>query len=266
MARKRYTAAQKAEAVALARVSGAGHAAEQLGIDVRTIRAWVGAAGDPPELDGTAAGWQQLLDLAHSQVVSALTGGKVRPKDAAVIAAISERNLREIEKHEGRRASDEQGAIAARDAYFDWLVDRIELPDEIEDAIFTEYEQAFLAIQSELLGRANAELPADRPTAAWNPEGSHRLALLHWYNDAEDTPAGDVLEWAREQTTVIIEEHGSLLGWYHWSEAVTERDKVIRQRADVLWREGGMRLHEAEAFVREHLADDLRIPEPGAFS
>ena len=106
MARKRYTPAQQAEAVAIARSAGAKYAAEHLGMDVRTVRSYLDAAGDPPELDGTASGWKQLIDLAQSQVVAALTSGKVRPKDAAVIAAIAERNLRTIEDRAERKRAD----------------------------------------------------------------------------------------------------------------------------------------------------------------
>jgi hypothetical protein len=98
-----YSGAQKREAVALARAAGAEYAAESLGVDPRTVRKWLEAAGDPPELDGTAAGWTQLLDLAQSQVATALASGKVRPKDAAVIAAIAERNLRQLADREKRK-------------------------------------------------------------------------------------------------------------------------------------------------------------------
>jgi hypothetical protein len=90
-----YTAAQKAEAVALATVIGAEGAATELGMDVRTVRGWAGRAGKAPELAAPTGGWQNLLDLAMAKVASALAGNKVRPKDAAVIAGIASRNVRE---------------------------------------------------------------------------------------------------------------------------------------------------------------------------
>ncbi len=43
-----YTATQKAEAVALARVVGAQEAANRLGMEVRAVRNWSKAAGVSP--------------------------------------------------------------------------------------------------------------------------------------------------------------------------------------------------------------------------
>ena len=102
LVRKSVTNAQRQDAVALAAVVGIEAAASQLGWDRRTVRSWCEKAGKRPELDGSAAGWTQLLDLAQSQVATALASGKVRPKDAAVIAAIAERNLRQLVDREKR--------------------------------------------------------------------------------------------------------------------------------------------------------------------
>jgi hypothetical protein len=93
-----YTLQQKAEAVALASVLGAEGASEQLGIDVRTVRSWAAKAGKGPELAVPTSAWQKLLDLAMARVGSALSTGNVRPKDAAVIAGIAQRNVREPEE------------------------------------------------------------------------------------------------------------------------------------------------------------------------
>lgn len=90
--RKAYSPAQIAEAVSLATIVGAEAAARQLGIDPRTIRGWMERAGKAPADALTSPDWQQLGDLARSQVAASLASGKVRPKDAAVIAAIASRN------------------------------------------------------------------------------------------------------------------------------------------------------------------------------
>ena len=87
----------------MARVAGADAAAQSLGIDPRTVRKWSDQAGNRPELDGSAEGWQRLLDLAQSKVAVALASDKVRPKDAAVIAAIAERNLRQLADRSEKR-------------------------------------------------------------------------------------------------------------------------------------------------------------------
>jgi len=62
--RKRYSPEQMREAVALARVAGAEVAADTLSIDPRTVRGWLGKAGEPPELQGSASQWSQALELA----------------------------------------------------------------------------------------------------------------------------------------------------------------------------------------------------------
>jgi hypothetical protein len=108
LARVAYSGEQRREAVALGRVAGAEAAARTLGIDPRTIRRWSEQAGDRAELDGTAEGWQRFLDLAQSKVAVALSSGKVRPKDAAVIAAIAERNLRQLADRSERRVAEPQ--------------------------------------------------------------------------------------------------------------------------------------------------------------
>jgi hypothetical protein len=79
-----------------------------LGIDPRTVRKWSAQVGDRPELDGSAEGWQRLLHLAQSRVAVALASGKVRPKDAAVIAAIAERNLRQLADRSEKREPEPQ--------------------------------------------------------------------------------------------------------------------------------------------------------------
>jgi transposase-like protein len=75
--RKAYTLAQQQEAVALARVAGAELAAEQLGIDPRTVRKWLAAAGHRPELDGSASQWRSALELAQAKLSARLASGTV---------------------------------------------------------------------------------------------------------------------------------------------------------------------------------------------
>src|SRR5262245_60102209 len=106
--RKQYTPQQRAEIVALAVVAGAETAATKHGADVRSVRKWMVAAGHTPASLVEPAGWRQLLDLAQAQVAGALAAGNVRAKDAAVIAAIAERNLRQLDDPERRQAEPQE--------------------------------------------------------------------------------------------------------------------------------------------------------------
>jgi hypothetical protein len=204
----------------LARVAGAEAAGQSLGIDPRTIRRWAAQAGDAPELDGSAEGWQRLLDLAQSRVAVALTADKVRPKDAAVIAGIAERNLR-------RPAPDVQtSAIAAKETFVDWLVDTVSAePVESEEA-FATLEAAIDDVVPMLLRRANAETDL-----ATQPPSPHRVALLAWHSGRPEIEAGDVLEWAQRQVLEVIETHGSLTAWHEFQQAEDEAEHA-RQEAE----------------------------------
>jgi hypothetical protein len=82
-----------AEAVALGSIVGAEAASKQLGIGPSAIRRWMARAGKTPADAIASADWAQLGEMARAQVASALLAGKVRPKDAAVIAAMPDRNL-----------------------------------------------------------------------------------------------------------------------------------------------------------------------------
>jgi hypothetical protein len=93
--RKRYSLSKRAEVIADAVVTGAESTAIAHGLDVRTVRAWLATSGKAPAAEVNPEGWRSLMDLALSKVNVALVGGHVRPKDAAVIAAIASRNIRE---------------------------------------------------------------------------------------------------------------------------------------------------------------------------
>jgi hypothetical protein len=92
-----------------------------MGCDIRYVRKLLDAAGDAPEVAGTIDQWRQVADVAHATVMGALTSGKVRPKDAAVIAAVAERNIRTGEAKS--REQSEQLAVDARETFLDWLFD-----------------------------------------------------------------------------------------------------------------------------------------------
>lgn len=111
--RKAYTAAQKAEAIALGVVMGAEGAAESLGMDPRTVRKWMAKAGKAPEIEAPETGWRSLLELAQAKVTTALTSGKVSPVQAATIAGIAARNIREPKAPSPDEATGEAFEIAA---------------------------------------------------------------------------------------------------------------------------------------------------------
>lgn len=243
MPRVTYSDAQRREAVALARVIGAEAASKQLGIGGKdTVRGWMLAAGDPPELQGSAEGWSRLLDLAQSKAEADLASGKLSAVQAASIAGIAERNLREIAKSKPEQAAT--SAVVAREGFYDWLVDTLTIPPPDD---WPAVESAVDHIQRELLVRANAE-----------PYQPHRTAMLAWFSGNE-REAGDILEWAQGQVADLIATHGSLVAWERWRQAIADREATIDARARVL-ATSGLRTHEAAAMARE-ISDDLPIPE-----
>src|SRR5262245_12254953 len=116
---KRHSSESKAEAVALAAIVGADAAAEQLGLGAPRIRAWSCAAGRTPADAIESADRKAPGELARAQVAKNLAAGKVRPKDAAVIAAIAQRNSEKVKEPEP--ADPEK---AAADQVVAWLMER----------------------------------------------------------------------------------------------------------------------------------------------
>lgn len=223
MPRRSYSPAQQAEAVALARSGGAELAAQQMGMDPRYVRKLLAKAGDPPELDGTADGWQRLLTLAQAKVESALLNPKLHPATAATIAGIAERNLAKLRD----RPATVDSAVAARDAFLDWMVENV--PDEVnDDASMDRLADTILDLKSTLLiDAANRE-----------PGQPHRAAILAWFSGRSEVDAGDVLDWAKAQVLAMLAEHGTILAWREHTDAQDERDRLIKARADRLVADG----------------------------
>lgn len=253
--RKAYTAAQKVEAIALAAVIGSKAAGKQLGIDWRTIRGWSGLAGSKPADAIEQATWQSLADLSIAKVQALVAAGKLRPVELATTAAIATRNASKEAK-----PLEVESSVAARDRFDDWIYEQVtdedwsrihaELPftdddlrddaaaERVIDAAVERASEVIDSVRVELLDRANAELPDDR--REHNPEGSHRLALLAWHNGRQDVPAGDILEWAQAQVLSILAEYETLTAFAASARAERHRERLIRDRAYVLFHEGGM--------------------------
>jgi transposase-like protein len=206
--RKAYTTAQKQEAVALARVMGAEAAGKQLGIDPRTIVKWVSQAGDRPELDGDAGTWQRLFDLAHARTEAALASGKLSAQATATVMAIAQRNLEKLRV----KPAPSESAVAAREGFYDWLEETTAAamgsdPAEIEATV-----DALESINRMLIVHANAE-----------PGMPHRPAILAWFSNRPETPAGDVGMWAREIVRGLLVQYGTLAAWHAAYVADEER-------------------------------------------
>lgn len=231
--RRSYSPAQQAEAVALARSGGAELAATTMGMDVRYVRKLLAKAGDPPELDGTADGWQRLLTLAQAKVESALLNPKLHPVTAATIGGIAERNLAKLRD----RPTPPDSAVAAREAFLDWMAETLPADDPTTmDRVW----DAVASLPSNLLiQRANAE-----------PGMPHRAAILAWFSGRPEVEAGDVLDWAKAQVLAMLAEHGTILAWREHTDAQDERDRLIKARADVL-ASSGMRPFEARQMAEE---------------
>jgi transposase-like protein len=211
-----YSHEFRARAVALARVIGAEAASKQLGIGGRdTVRRWMAAAGDPPELQGTAEGWQTVLTVAQSQVIDDLANGKVRAKDAAVIAAIADRNLEKVRSRPEPEPDDANDLLGA------WIIDHYPPHQRV---IAARVVDAALEDESRRLDAILAGPDADMP---------------------DPGPEPDFLEWAQERITAV----GDLDAWQVRYEAAEEakraRERDIVRRADALRRETGMAYHDA---------------------
>jgi hypothetical protein len=185
MGRIAYTNQQKAEAVALAVVVGVEHAADQLRIDRRTVRGWLEQAGKAPELAAPATGWEQLLALAQAKVAAALASGKVTPIQAATIAGISARNIRDRPPDEPAPTDVERhvdGVMARLDELY-----RPDGADIALSAIIEETDRVIAALD------AGAEPESDEPF--------DELAFV----------------------ASLIEHHGSLQEWRKWEMADDHR-------------------------------------------
>jgi transposase-like protein len=125
---RRYTNAQKAEAVALALHIGAEAAAAQLGMDRRAVMSWMEQAGKGPELAAPLEGWRALMALSLARTTALVASGKLTPVQMATIAGIAARNA----QREASRAPEAEPDPVAE------LVDRWEAwavqvrPDLIE--------------------------------------------------------------------------------------------------------------------------------------
>jgi hypothetical protein len=226
----RYSKAQQAEAVALAVVLGLSAASDQLGIPEDTVSSWMRKAGKSPADAIDPPSWKRVADLALAKAERMVAEGKMSAAQLLNVVTMAQKGAASE-----ARTKPSDSAVTARDAFVE------SEPD------------APVAILRELLRRANAE-----------PDQPHRAAMLAWFSDDPDTPAGDVLAWAQGQTEAIRATHGTLDAWDDWHAAVQARDEVIGARAHVLSREGGLRPFEAQAFAAEHLADDLPVPQIGA--
>lgn len=207
---------------------GAESAGKQLHIDPRTIRKWMGQAGAPPELDGDAGTWQRLFELALARTEAALASGKLSATATATIAGIAQRNLEKVRD----RPAPPQSAVAARDAFYDWLAEGAaeamgsNPTEEDLDATIDAIE----SMNPMLLVRANAE-----------PGQPHRQAMLAWFSGRPEIPAGEALPWAQDQTRALLAEHGSLEGLREWrARGDAEQDAadlVMKERVRVasLW-------------------------------
>jgi transposase-like protein len=114
VANKAYSFAFKAEAIALGRVLGAEVASAQLGIGGReTLRRWMEAAGDPPELQGAPGQWQRLFDLAQARAEAVLASGKLSVVQLATVMGIAQRNIREPKVEPRNEAEDAYDAFVS---------------------------------------------------------------------------------------------------------------------------------------------------------
>jgi hypothetical protein len=59
----------------------------------------------------------------------------------------------------------------------------------------------------------------------------HRPAILAWFSNRPETPAGDVGMWARDIVRGLLVQHGTLAAWHATSGAAEARLKLVRNEA-----------------------------------
>lgn len=251
----RYTGPQKAEAVALARVVGAEIAADQLGIDPRSVLEWMRKAGEGPWDDAPPGGWRDLMSLALARTTAAVASGKLSPTVVATIAGIAARNA----NRDAPKATDATAAIDAKAPYFDWVIDALVTDaDLVDDETMEATDAAIDHLHPWLLRKANAEELGDEDAGGFRGPIPHREALLMWFsgrredNSGNLIPAGDVLDWAKAATQALVDEHGSLRAWHAWQIAEdARRDAEWRAKAETA------RAEAAAKYANPPIPDDL---------
>jgi hypothetical protein len=213
------------------------------------------AAGVQPGAELPRERLEALRDLAEASVTRDLVEGRIRGVQAMTVAGIARRHL---EKAQPVSTVVPVSAVAAKDAFFDWLegiaAEGLESEEEIEPTI-----AAIEAIVPDLLlKRANFE--ADPNASA--PTG-HRAAILAWFSGRPEVEAGDILEWSQAQVLEVIETHGSLVAWHAFQQAEEESEHVRREaemaeieaRAAALCKDAKRAIHDAEVTARRAAAE-----------
>lgn len=108
---RRWTQAQKLEAVSLGKTIGAEAAASQLGMSKDSVREWMAQAGVEPELSVDRATWRGLLDLALARTQAHVASGRLSPTQMATIAGIAARNAGRDEPEPQPEAPDARAGL-----------------------------------------------------------------------------------------------------------------------------------------------------------
>jgi hypothetical protein len=220
-----YSTPEKLEAIALAEVIGAEAAGEQLGMKPLTIRKWMAASGDRPELRADSITYRAIRDLAKARALLFAASAKLTPAQAITLAAVGDRNLRYDPK-----APASTSALAVGDVFDEWvssvhLAPLIHTEADLDSAL-----DVIPALRGHLLREANAESddPGNHPTP-------HRTALLAWHSGRTVDTAGqpisapeDLLDWATAITAGLVTMHGDLISWCAHDRARRAAERAVR--------------------------------------
>jgi hypothetical protein len=241
-----YSKQQMAQAVSLGAIIGADAASKQLGMQARSIRNWMARAGATPADAIASADWAALGAMARAQVSADLLAGKVRPKDAAIIGAIADRNAAKPEP------VGEESAVAVQPLFMTWLLETVGASldasgDALSEDALAATVDAIEAVRTELLlRRANAE------TDLYEPSSPHRLGVLAWFSGRQEIPSADLLDWAKAQVLDVLATYGSLAAWHAHALAEEAAERAERERMAVEIQAKARALQEASvAAARE---------------
>lgn len=216
----------QAEMVALARLVGAEAAAQGRNVTPGTIRKWMARDGHSPAPTLPMDRLEAIAAATIAGVEKDLAEGRLTTVQRATVHGIMRRVIRD-ERKAARQSDELDSAIAARDRFADWILDA-EIFEDGADA--DECVSAIRFLMSPgLLVLANREAGRDGPE--WDPDNlsPHRRALLAWHSGRPEVPAGDVLEWAQEQTLALVKEHGGLVAWHRWRLDQDAAEKAERE-------------------------------------
>jgi hypothetical protein len=171
-----------------------------------------------------------------------LERGTVNPKDAAVIQAIAERNMRQSEEREAKAKAKAEADAARWPEEFDkWCKETF--PDKAEREIAKDAPSDVIRF---LLHDRRDRGEPDPPAPDDDDEGAFDFDALAWCKA--------IVEAVRDDLAGFRAEHE------RWETELKARDDLIHKRAEKLRTETGIYAYAAEQMARQLTTDVVVMP------